>query len=265
MISNNKCLFVIGAQKAGTTWIRNQLFSIKEFSISPIKELHYYSYNENPSGFNWANKHRIEQFSLTDSNNKIIYDMISAKEKISPEEYLKLLSSEGDGIFADFSPEYCLLKEETLEKMMKDFPNSKFVYILRNPVERAISQLIMQNIVIYDLNHLLEIEHISHVIAQSKYSILIKKMKASLGRNLLILNFEHISKKPFQVINKIFDHVTSETFLYQESNFNYLNQKIFSNNPDQYYNIERINSILAPILRDEVELYKNMELHNYEF
>ena len=66
---NNKYIYIIGAQKSGTTTLHDLLSNHNQISLPKIKETHFFSHDEVFSkGFNWY----LNQFNL---DNKIICEV----------------------------------------------------------------------------------------------------------------------------------------------------------------------------------------------
>ena len=102
-------VFIIGAQKAGTTSLLANLAKHPDV-ITPLqKELYYYSNSNTYSkGMPWY----LKQFSS---------------------------SKYGKGINIDATANY-LESEEAPQRLHADFPEAKIIILLRNPTERAFSQ-----------------------------------------------------------------------------------------------------------------------------
>jgi len=128
----------VGAQKAGTTWLYRQLESHPDFWMPPLKELHYLD-NLNRT------KRRLPPRSK-DERDACFLDGIndlSMRSHIDLDSYGRLFRHKGPLLSGDISPAYSTLSDEIIERVVDHFPDSKVVFLARDPVERAWSQLSM--------------------------------------------------------------------------------------------------------------------------
>ncbi len=126
----------IGAQKAGTTWLYRQLYSHPDFWVPPIKELEYFT-----------------KFSRTKAaprprDDCDVYFLekikkLSAQQYIDMHGYGELFESKGKFLSGDISPTYSMLNDEIVQQIIEYFPTVKVIFLARDPVERAWSQLSM--------------------------------------------------------------------------------------------------------------------------
>jgi len=128
----------VGAQKAGTSWLYRQLEPHPDFWMPPVKELHY---------LDNLNRTRRHQTPRADDERdacfvEAINDM-SMQSHIDLDRYGRLFSHKGPLLSGDISPAYSTLSDEIIEKVVDHFPNLKVVFLARDPVERAWSQLSM--------------------------------------------------------------------------------------------------------------------------
>jgi hypothetical protein len=107
--------FVIGAAKAGTTSLSYYLGLHPEIHMSPIKEPHFFAGPEN--GFPYP-RHRVERL----------------------EDYERLFETDRR-VRGEASPSYTQYARRTgVPERIKDaVPDAKFIYIVRDPIARAIS------------------------------------------------------------------------------------------------------------------------------
>jgi len=104
----------IGAQKAGTTWLHENLSRIPQFSLpTSRKELHFWDWNR-CKGLGWYSR----QFSSSNT---------SPKQK-----------------FGEITPCYAVLDEHSIAEIKSLFPRAKLIFIARDLVERAWSALLME-------------------------------------------------------------------------------------------------------------------------
>ena len=106
-------LFIIGAQKCGTSTLFDNLVKHKNIYGGKIKEKNYFSheylYQKGPE---WYHN---------------LFPKSSIFNKVTKKSY-----------FLDASPSYLMCKEAA-DKIFKYNPNAKFIVMMRNPVDRAFS------------------------------------------------------------------------------------------------------------------------------
>ena len=151
----------IGAQKAGTTWLHNALNRHPDLWLPPIKELHYFNSVHlrragNPDRAALQSG-RIEKAATAIARLKTSKNIKSAsrQEKL---EILRLLkrreitdewygtvfrAAPAHAKCGEKTPEYALLPDAAFEHILRLNPAMKFVFILRDPIDRAWSQLRM--------------------------------------------------------------------------------------------------------------------------
>ena len=128
----------VGAQKAGTSWLYRQLEPHPDFWMPPVKELHYLD------NLNRTKRHQRPR--ANDDRDACFVEAIndmSMQSHIDLDRYGRLFSHKGPLLSGDISPAYSTLSEEIIQKVVDHFPNLKVVFLARDPVERAWSQLSM--------------------------------------------------------------------------------------------------------------------------
>jgi Sulfotransferase family len=128
----------VGAQKAGTSWLYRQLEPHPDFWMPPLKELHYLD------NLNRTKRHRPPRSK--DERDAYFLESIknlSMQRHIDLDSYGRLFCHKGPLLSGDISPAYSTLTDEIIERVVDHFPNLKVVFLARDPVERAWSQLSM--------------------------------------------------------------------------------------------------------------------------
>ena len=128
----------VGAQKAGTSWLYRQLEPHPDFWMPPVKELHYLD--------NLNRTKRRHPPSSNDERDACFLESIkhlSMRSHIDLDRYGRLFCHKGPLLSGDISPAYSTLTDEIIERVVDHFPNLKVVFLARDPVERAWSQLSM--------------------------------------------------------------------------------------------------------------------------
>jgi len=128
----------VGAQKAGTSWLYRQLETHPDFWMPPVKELHYLD------NLNRTKRHHPPRSN--DERDACFLESIknlSMRSHIDLDSYGRLFCHKGPLLSGDISPAYSTLTDEIIERVVDHFPNLKVVFLARDPVERAWSQLSM--------------------------------------------------------------------------------------------------------------------------
>jgi Sulfotransferase family len=128
----------VGAQKAGTSWLYRQLAEHPDFWMPPLKELHYFDQLSRiaPVASARARDDRDRHFL---ENLK----RLSARSHFELEDYSRLFAPKGSLLSGDITPAYSMLNDEVIERIVSHFPDLKVIFLARDPVERAWSQLSM--------------------------------------------------------------------------------------------------------------------------
>jgi hypothetical protein len=146
----------VGAQKAGTQWLYDQLTFHPEFWMPPIKELHALD-GARDSRLRTAKRfqRRIKR-DLGGENATRIADAMRPLDERDVrfvgryvrdealfrtgtkgfEAYAELFSEKGDHKSGDVTPAYSKLGEREVKKIATRFPDAKVLFLVREPVER---------------------------------------------------------------------------------------------------------------------------------
>lgn len=155
-------MFGVGATKAGTSWLHRYLCDHPECALPNIKELHYFD-RANP-------KHREKELVRletlradllaktllagkfkADKLNRRIDELeswidVMQAESADPVAYQRYLLREATAdtrLVGDITPAYGLMDEATLTQMRDMAPDTRFVMLLRDPLDRLWSNLRM--------------------------------------------------------------------------------------------------------------------------
>lgn len=147
--------YCIGAQKAGTSWLSKMLEQHPDVNLGAFKESHYFNSlyikkdSRWTSGYVRRNVARIihtltakKDLDYTQLRN--ILDLADCNKMFTEDWYhLYFDSVGGKGTRGDFTPAYSALPREGIEHVKKLTPDAKIIYIIRDPVNRALSQIRM--------------------------------------------------------------------------------------------------------------------------
>ena len=128
----------VGAQKGGTSWLYGQLERHPDFWMPPVKELHYLNSLTRTRRFHPPRCRDQRDASFLDSMKNL-----SALSYIDLEKYGQLFEHKGSLVSGDISPAYSTVSDEIIQRVVNSFPKLKVIFLARDPVERAWSQLSM--------------------------------------------------------------------------------------------------------------------------
>jgi hypothetical protein len=141
---SEKPLFIMcfGAQKAGTSWLFNQIKQHPEsaFEHLPRKEAHFFN---RPERSGLRKPHRKISRILKSRWKEPIPSQ--AKQKAAWSAYIDMqLSAAAHGAVGDFTPDYCLLTSKHWKQVVQALSphfDLRFVFLVRDPIERMKSAL----------------------------------------------------------------------------------------------------------------------------
>lgn len=157
-------LYGIGAAKAGTTWLSFALRRHPQVTLPPVKETHYFDSLEQGTSM-WAVDQMIrvrekKRSTLAEasteharkSGRRWIEELdrwigLVAAQRADDARYAELMQRrmrDGVRVVADMTPAYALLSEAAFARMAAlNDGNTKFLMILRDPVDRLWSNIAM--------------------------------------------------------------------------------------------------------------------------
>jgi len=207
MLPNFLC---IGAQKAGTTWLHAQLETHPEVWFPPIKEIHYFDHRfvdypaKGPQHFVLSGIQRaIKVLSKreTPKAKRRLAILEEMKTDMFSEAWYRRIYSHAPNsaiVVGDITPGYSMLGPDGVEEVKRLLgPGLKVIYLIRDPVSRAVSQIkmrISRNPALID--RVEDLMQKQLVLKRSKYSEAVPLWNEAFGDNLLILPFRRIATDP---------------------------------------------------------------------
>ena len=128
---------VIGAQRAGTTWLHRVLRQHPSLWLPPVKELHYFDRLETRRTIlDPKERRRVGLKRLLALDPWLIDYWLRAR---SDEWYARLFrDAQARGLIAgEITPAYATLNEQVLRRVQRMNNKIKLIFIMRDPVERA--------------------------------------------------------------------------------------------------------------------------------
>jgi hypothetical protein len=143
-------LFGVGATKAGTSWLWDWLRGHPQAHLRSIKELHWFDAIEGGRLHREAHAMRArlaeaEARGAAPARLADLRDWLAVLERGTEAAYLGYLAAGADRarLVADVTPAYALLPEARLRQMAALGPDVRFLYILRDPLDRLWSHVRM--------------------------------------------------------------------------------------------------------------------------
>ena len=128
---------VIGAQRAGTTWLHRVLTQHPALWLPPVKELHYFDrLDTKRTILEPKERRRVGLKRLLSLDPWLINYWLRAR---SDEWYARLFrDAQGRGLIAgEITPAYATLNEKVLRRIQRMNDKIKLIFVMRDPVERA--------------------------------------------------------------------------------------------------------------------------------
>ena len=148
----------IGAQKAGTTWLAEYFYAHPEVYLSPYKEMHFFNSKSllHHAWFNWRLWWRRRHVDLTKYGPNNAISTIEQSRQLhwlffltclrSKSAYKRVLDfgAPGKKAAGEITPLYTDLDADQFREIDALLPGCKFLFVVRSPVERFISQYSME-------------------------------------------------------------------------------------------------------------------------
>lgn len=222
-----KDLFLsVGAMKAGTTWLYEQLKDHPQIYFTPEKEIHYFAnkvgIEDQLSKHQRVGKLKSVMGEYAKGNLKYIamnvdriywYANFSRANEINNEWYESLFSLAVDAKYcADFSNLYCQMGEEGWENVKAVSTNQKVIYTLRDPIERAWSHYKFHmkwvnredEVLELGFDYFKDLIHRSWFWNNGKYAENYRNLKQSINENsLMLLYFEDFRDDPKKMLEQV--------------------------------------------------------------
>ncbi|MDD2724967.1 MAG: sulfotransferase [Methylovulum sp.] len=212
----------IGMQKAGTSWLYEMLLQHPDIWLPPIKELHYFDHLYCPDNRSWTQWHiqhaaknlikdQLEQAKAVDFSFIRYLATMAMRPLFTEIWYRRAFNRQAANgkILGDITPEYCAIGDEGVAYVKHLLGEVKIIWIVRDPVERALSQLRM-NIERrgldsgMTLSEWLKLANATEVLNRGNYADYIPRWERQFGREgILFMPFQHIGRQPYKVLQQI--------------------------------------------------------------
>lgn len=220
----------IGMERAGTSWLFTQLASHPGIWVPPLKEIHYFDVIDPKAKFldhrfSYHLKSRIKQkaapfcntekrpeFSKNSYIEYLLWDACYFTGSADIEWYQRLFSGRftKGRISGEITPAYSNLTPDTIKIILTMNPDTKFLLMVRNPMQRLWSGVVHYFTHIKKRNFLGVSEaEILNYLKDSQaanrsdiYSILTTWQSVVSADQLLIQSFEDIADRPEEIIKQ---------------------------------------------------------------
>lgn len=216
----------VGTQKAGTSWLYEQLRQHPSVWMPPIKELHYFDHLYCAANQSWTKwhieqgakkiiRHQIEHGKPVDFTYIRYIAAMACKPMFTEQWYRQAFdrpAAKGK-ILGDITPEYCAIGDDGIAYVKRLLGDVNILWIVRDPVERALSQLRMnaeRRGVSSDapLDTWMELAGSAELLDRGDYCDYMPRWEKAFGRQaILFVPFKHIAEQPQQVLSSV------ETFI----------------------------------------------------
>jgi hypothetical protein len=216
-------LYCVGATKAGTSWLYRYLHDHPECAMPAVKEAHYWdTFAAGPrdkqvaayrvrlremralkveatdAGRGW----QVENLTRRINEMKALIAALNG-DRVGDTAYAAwLMDGRSEAaVVADMTPNYATLSDEELARMRDLFPTTKFIYLIRDPLDRLWSHIRMQarrqrqdhevyakksnNILYRILNRGQE----THILERGDYPKIIRKLRRVIPEGRLLVQF----------------------------------------------------------------------------
>jgi hypothetical protein len=213
-------ILCIGAQKAGTSWLHENLAKNPGIWVPPFKEMHFFDHKFVPANRGWTPWHvrknirlaklRLEKNDRATPENIAFLSEILEPPILNGTWYKKVFSACPAGkVGLDVTPEYSSIPNEGIKFLQKFLGSEvRIIYIIRSPVERAMSQLAMnlsrQKNAPADRSEWLVAANNEAILDRGNYSSHVPRWDALVPSDqLLYLPYGRISQDPGGLLREI--------------------------------------------------------------
>jgi hypothetical protein len=222
MMTNLPKFLCIGVQKAATSWLWVQLRSRPDVWMPPVKELHFFDHLFVPENRKWTGWHIKTHIGKTikwhrengkDSGPYFDYLQGLLAEDMFTEEWYRRaysLPAARNKLTGDVTPEYCMISKKGVEYVRSLLGDIKIIIMVRDPVDRALSQIRMNaknqkvDLASASLEQWMALAKDPVIYTRARYSEFIPLWQDLFGRQrFLILPYTDVGKNPTAVLERV--------------------------------------------------------------
>lgn len=214
-------LYCVGATKAGTSWLYRYLHDHADCAMPAVKEAHYWDTfgaddrekqlvsfrvrlremrQEKVDAADARRDWQVENLDRRINEMKALVAVLEG-DRAGDAAYVAWLSRGQGGLTADMTPNYATLSDEVLVRMRDASPTAKFLFLIRDPLDRLWSHIRMQARrqrqphEVYEkksnniLHRMLNRGHETHILARGDYPAIIRKLRRVIPDARLMIQF----------------------------------------------------------------------------
>ena len=151
---------IIGAQKAGTTWLHRNLQAHPGIWMPKEKELHYFDEKtKNKSSLvdrvrgeramdqRWRRQVRrqVGRYRQNFKPRNVAWDLNYFLRPYNDGWYASLFRQGRGKVTGEATPDYSIVGRDSVAHVREIMPEAKIIFMMRNPIERAWSQVLMDH------------------------------------------------------------------------------------------------------------------------
>ena len=245
----------IGAARSGTTWLSHWLSQHPDIWIPHLKELHYFSRSSKYFSTSFLGQaslprrlfgrdtrskefHRqlaraIGRNIRHPSSERLRWEWKYFLSEVSDEWYESLFVGRPEPITGEITPAYALLDDADAANMQRQLPNTKFLYIMRDPVDRAWSSIRyhekrsgsqLTSMSASDIE-----KHLSNdaIVGRSDFAGTIQRWRQALPQERFWLGFyDDIVKDPIRMLTGVYEFLGADVEAVGRDALKEINQKV---------------------------------------
>ena len=203
-----------GAQKAGTTWLFDNLATNPGIWRPPLKEMHFFNYKNGSRG--WMMKGHRERL-IEKRDRALQRGNTGSARQLNRLLQMPMLTEEwyrtaykpcpSDRQSMDITPAYAMLDDHG-HGYMADLLGTSFkgIYLIRDPASRAISSITKDSVGETRLDAWMERIRTNTVMVRSDYRSTIQRLDDRLGDRILYLPFKMLKSDPVSLLRAVEFH-----------------------------------------------------------
>jgi hypothetical protein len=213
--------FGIGTEKSGTTWLWKMFQKHPDIGVPIHKELRYFGdFNFTPAPLPNMQATDVKHHAFKAlrlflgnpsgiTNDKVFLGRLAVEIRLlcnTDASYLGIFGQMTELVVGEITPQYCTMHPDEIRKMHKLAPNAKIIFLLRDPVDRAISGAKMKvhkSGQAFTDDAILANAFNDHQLNLSRYANKINQFESIFGNNVFIGFYDEIATAPLKILNRI--------------------------------------------------------------
>lgn len=222
----------VGVQRSGTTWLWKNLGRHPEIWLPPMKEIHYFDrYYPSCPGFfarllskefddrRWRRslRNRFLRNMRNPAWNRFVWDLKYFLSRYDDRWYASLFKEGQDKVKGEITPPYSALEPDTIEHVRDIMPEAKIIFMIRNPITRAWSQIRYNTRINNQTLDSLSLADVARMTNGKTFALRgdsvrgINSWRRCFPKEQLFIGFfDDISRNPQQLLLRIFEFVGVE-------------------------------------------------------